>query len=1833
MTNDKNSLRKSIELIETLSGKVEKYNEPVAIVGIGMKLPGEANDLDTLWSLLDEGKSTAEEVPASRWDVDKWYDDNPNEPGKTYARRASFIRDVDLFDRKFFRVSPDEAASMDPMHRLLLECSWQALEDSATTQTELKNSQTGVFVGISTHEYAGQDHASADYGGFDATGSHMSFSSGRISYYLGVNGPSMAVDTACSSSLAAIHMAMHSLRNGECELALAGAAHLMLGPETFISLSRLKAISPDGLCKTFSAQADGYGRGEGCAVVALRPLSLAQKRGDRILGVIRESMLNHDGASSGLTAPNGLAQSALIKKALTRSKLQPEDIDYVECHGTGTDLGDPIEVESLQSVFGKGRQHPLMIGAVKSNMGHLEAAAGMASLLKVLACFRYNKIPRSLHCGELNPKIDWERYQVKVAQEATPWEKSDRPRRAGISSFGISGTNAHMILEEAPDRPKPEKEAEAKLPSRTYQLIPVSGEGAEALSDQSDHLIKHLNDYPDQAIEQVAYSLATTRSHFRRRTAIVAKDRNELLTRLSKPVETIIPEPGKLAFLYTGQGSQYIGMAKELYKTEPVFTQALDECLDLIEKETAEDFSPLLLGSSEPKDKDLIHQTEYTQLSLFVFEYSLTKLWQHWGIAPDILIGHSLGEIVAAAVAGVFSLRDGIRLVAARGRLMGSLPEGGKMYSVQTDRATITEHIKGREGVSLAAENGPNQVVVSGEADALDKLIKSLPKDTKAKELKTSHAFHSPLMETVMDEFHKVASSIIYSSPKIRLVSNVSGEVAGEEIATPDYWTRHIREEVLFKAGMLALEEAGATTYLEIGPQPTLTGMGAACISNSEDCQWLASIQPDKACGQTMLESLGKLHCAGFTVNWDKFYQDREQPKVSLPTYAFQRKRYWLNALPITMRGDTASHPLLGQGYQVGGEWVYEQVLSTDHFSYLSDHRVFGKVVVPAAGLAELVQAFIHEQLSEGHELSELLIEQPMILSESDQQKIQLVTERQSDGYGFVLYVTGNKSEGWQRYASGSMAISDPVGRSRISPDSLKNGLESVSIARLYDDFEASGLSYGPAFQCLHEAHSDGKQAVGYVTLDESSADGYGLHPGILDGIFQLTGYLIDFDSHGSYLPFEISGYRLLERSVTRLWARVTLKEHTDSQNTYEVSFWNEEGDVVGHISRFVVRFMSAEALSSASQESYHDWLYATQWETIKPKTGSLSIGNWQLRGDDFAMMEQLETLLQDQRLNLQRNDHLAEVPTDTRGLLSIWGEQEALDQSDMAVSAEKLTSLALQELQAAIRAGVEEVVWITTGVHSKASSLRLEQSPLWGLMRVAMNEHPEVSFRIIDLEGNDPDLYVPLCEAVKSSGQGEQLRISRRGTEVLRLSRLTIESGRPQVSRAPALDNPSERNMSSSTVLITGGLGALGLRVAQHLAINYHVGHLLLLGRKGPGNEAMEVIETLRKSGTKVTVVSCDVSDRQGVSEVITAVDPAYPLKGVVHAAAVLDDGILLSQTPERLKTTMDSKVYGAWNLHELTKDKNLELFVLFSSVASWLGAAGQSNYAAANLFLDQLSIYRQQLGLESSTINWGPVADVGLAASMSQEDRVRIENGGIGYLDLGQGLAAMDLAISQKRAQLGILPIRKRQLSHSLLSRHNMIPAFYSHVIQQNKAVKGQDFAERLKQLEGPDRSAFVKDYLLRLCAEILGKDPRALPMDASLKEEGVNSLLAVEIRNKLSKELNVKLPVTVIFDYPSLTDLSGFIIKSLDLGETRKFDIKEALTGLIASNIDNGNELIKRQSIRQAIANLIQMLEASETVDAMDKKLADEDIEKFSEEEILENLEDIFDQELDE
>ncbi|MFE5796135.1 SDR family NAD(P)-dependent oxidoreductase [Streptomyces sp. NPDC056503] len=1628
------------------------HDEPVAIVGMGCRYPGGVDSPAALWNLVTEGRDAIGAFPTDRhWDEATLYDPEAARPGTSYTRHGGFLYEAAGFDADFFAISPREAELMDPQQRLLLETSWEALERAGIPPRTLKGGPVGVFAGVMYHDYV---HSSG--GG--------SVVSGRVAYTLGLEGPAVTVDTACSSSLVALHLAAQSLRKGECALALAGGVTVMATPETFVTFSEQRGLAPDGRCKSFAESADGTGWAEGAGVLVLERLSDARANGHRVLAVLRGSAVNQDGASSGLTVPNGPAQQRVIRAALRASGLEPGDVDVVEAHGTGTTLGDPIEAQALLATYGQGRgegAEPLWLGSVKSNLGHTQAAAGVAGVIKMVMAMRHGVLPASLHADEPSSRVDWDAGRVELLAESRAWPETGRPRRAGISSFGFSGTNAHVIVEQAPTEESAAEDAETTPGDLPWLL---SGRTADALRAQAARLADHierLDDGAGWAPRALTHALATTRTAFEHRAAFTAKDRAGVLAALRAVASGEAGEAseageagagGLTAFVFGGQGSQRLGMGRGLYGAFPVFAGALDEVL----AELPDGLREVMWG----EDPEALNRTGNAQPALFAVEVALFRLLESWGVRPDAVAGHSIGEIAAAQVAGVLSLGDAARLVSARGRLMEALPEGGAMVAVEASE----DEVRLTAGVSVAAVNGPRALVVSGiesEVLALQAHFEALGRKTTR--LKVSHAFHSPLMEPMLEDFRQAVAGLEFRAPELSVVSTVGGAQAEKEFTDPAYWVRQVREPVRFADAVGALEALDVRRFIEVGPDAVLT-------ATAPDTPFVPLLRRDRDEAEAFLDALARVHVSGGTVDWSAAGPGgglaRAQAE-SLPTYAFQRERYWRDSTAAT-DWDGSARRLLGAPISLADAKgaVLSGRLSVATHPWLADHVFDGRVLFPAAGFVELVVR-AGDEVGCGR-IEELTLEAPLALPARGSVQVQVIVgaESTTGGRTVEVYADGGEAE-WTVHAVGVL-VPRRGGTVDVPAEWPPVGAEPVPVDALYASLADAGLAYGPAFRGVRAAWRHGDEVCAEIALPERArptAGDFVLHPALLDAALQLTA-LTEGAGGGTALPYALRGVEVFASGAGAARVRVT-------GATLELADAN--GRPLASVDSLVLR--------EAGRRADGGGLFRTEWRRSGSPAGA-AVG-------EAAVFE-----------------------------VAGGATPEAVHEAVAAMLDAVTSHLALD-------AGV--LVVVTRGAVAALpgeSVTDLAGAAVRGLVRSAQAEHPG-RFVLVDADGD--------AEAARAVAEPD---VAVRGGEVWvpRLVRVAPDG--------PA--GPGTVWDGEGQVLVSGGTGALGALVARHLVRVHGVRELLLVSRSGPAAPGADVlVGELEGLGARVEVVACDLADRGSAEALLSG----RGLAGVVHAAGVLDDGVVTSLSAERVAGVLRPKVDAGWHLHEFAQ---APVFVSFSSAAGVLGAPGQAGYAAGNAYLDALAEYRRSAGLPGQSLAWG-MWDTGMVEGLGAAERERLARTGVGPMGADDALTLFDLATATPEPTL--LPLRLDRAALRALGPalepvwHGLVPP--PRRTRGSGGGGADGLLDRWGALSEERRREALLDLVRDRVAAVLGHGSGArVAAERPFKELGFDSLTAVQLRNELNQVTGVRLPASLIYDHPScaavadrlLTELAG-------------------------------------------------------------------------------------------
>jgi len=1762
----------------------ERLAEAIAVVGMGCRFPG-ATSPEAFWQVLADGIDVISAVPSSRWDSSRH-----QAPGL-----GGFIDGIDLFDPLFFGIAAREAECMDPQQRILLEVVWEALENALLPASSLAGTKTAVFIGISSHDYS--DRQRGEVSSLQGPGNAQSIAANRISYLLDLRGPSWSVDTACSSSLVAVHQGCQSLRQGESDTVITGGVNVLLSPDISDIFSQAGMLAEDGRCKTFDASADGYVRGEGCGVVVLKRLSDALADGNPVLALIRGSAVNQDGRSNGLTAPNGPSQQEVIRAAHIDAGVHPGQIGYVEAHGTGTSLGDPIEYNSLAEVLASrdSAAGPCMVGSVKTNMGHLEAAAGVAGLIKSVLMLRHAKIPPHLHLKDPSPYLAANSHHLAVPRRLQSWVKGEHPRIAGVSAFGFGGTNAHVVVQEAPFAPTSAVEA----PSDTHLLV-LSARDEPALAELAQRYESFLLQH-DGSVAEICARAATGREHFEQRLAVTGRTAEQLRKGVAAArrggsdvrfAAGRVPSGSpKVAFLFTGQGSQYVQMGRMLYEREPFFRATMDRCAALADPLLQEPLLEVLYPKTDGPSATRIHETAWTQPALFALEYSLAELWRSWGVAPTVVMGHSLGEYVAACVAGVFSLDDGMRLVTERGRLMDGVDAEGTMIAVQAEERVLEERIRPwLQHVSVAAVNGPNECVLAGLSTILVPLAAQLAAEGyKTTELRVSQAFHSPLMDSMLKEFKEVAESVVYSAPKIPLVSNLTGTIGGE-VASSEYWVRHVREPVRFYDGVVQMERLGCNLFLEIGPGRLLLGLAAPWLSS--EATLLPSLQkrvPDK---ERMLRTLGDLYTEGVPVDWRAVHgQPGTRPGPDLPNYPFQRKRHWREIQTAALStAPGLSHPLLGRRICLPStlkEVVFEANFGVDLPYYLDDHKVQENVVFPAAAFIEMVLAAAGSYFrTECVKLENLSFISPLFSPREQERKVHTVLVPAGDGTTSVeIYSSLQKNldevPDWTLHLSGTIfALGDEP-----RPDGLPPLSDAVAVENFYERCRAQGLDYGESFQGVHHLRRSGNDSEGSLIRMDSLAtevDPYRVHPALLDAALQVAGGALPVElAQACWIPVacrRLSFYRTPGQDAV---SRARLSPVIDPGSeivSFDLTMTENGGDCILRAEGLSLQKITREAPDVAIP------MYEPRWQisALRPLLGLVGTPKrWLIFADRGGVGGKLSALLRsrgDVTTLVFAGESFRKVeqgfqvdpanPADFHavfgetqkdglggGIVHLWSLDSHTEDADPAGVGTAValgcqgTLHMLQGLLAAEHSGIR-LTFVTRNSRpvTMDDPIELISSPLWGLVRVMNTEHPEIGSCCIDLGTPQVNEVEALFREVITPGHEKQIAYRDGGRYSERLS-----------PRKPAAYSNSAEIRGDSSYLITGGVGGIGMYVARWL-VDQGAGAIILIGRSASVDSVDDELLEAALGRTKIVVVSEDVADFEDMARVVKDIETSrHPLRGVIHAAGVLDDNLIEHMPWEAFENVLTPKVRGGWNLHLLTREMELDFFVCFSSVSSLLGSPAQGNYAAANAFLDSLCHYRAHLGLPATAINWGPWKAVGTMAdpAIPSSTVKRLAAYGIDPATSTDVVATLDLIVrstgaeAAQVAQVAVMRMRWDQFFQNASSESDPYFQLLASLANEKTVGGRRSFAQQTSGRAGDELYDIVLRFFRDAVASILGLDQDDLLPDRALNTLGLDSLMIVQLTNRVKKETGLKLSLAEIMKGMTLRGLVVAVQSHLEKG----------------------------------------------------------------------------------
>ena len=1701
----------------------DRPREAIAIIGMACRYPGGAASPDDLWELVASGRDAIGDFPDNRgWDLQRLYHPDPEHEGTSYVCQGGFVHDCDEFDAEFFGISPREALATDPQQRILLELAWEAIERAGIAPHSLRGSATGVFSGAPASFYGvGSPDLTRELEGYHLTGIGTGFLSGRVSYTLGLEGPAVSIDTQCSTSLVALHLACRSLRAGDCALALAGGITLMPGPGAFIEFSRQRGLSPDGRCRAFAQQANGTGWAEGGGLLLLERLSDARRNGHPVLAVIRGSAINQDGASNGLTAPSGPAQQRVILRALAEAGLSAAEVDAVEAHGTGTTLGDPIEAQALLATYGQGRVagRPLWLGSVKSNIGHTQAASGVAGVIKMVQALRHGVLPRTLHAEHPTSHVDWSAGSVRLLTEQQRWPATDVPRRAGVSSFGGSGTNAHVILEQAPE----EQRVEANGEQHPTGIVPwvLSGANRAALRAQAGRLAESLRHDSIDPVS-VGHALATTRSPLAHRAVLLgcgATELTGLLGQLDADEPAIVEGgadlSGKVVFVFPGQGAQWVGMGQELLAQSPVFARRIDECEAALAPHVDWSLRAVLIDAPDAPGLDRV---DVVQPALFAVMVSLAALWQAHGVRPAAVLGHSQGEIAAACVAGALSLADAARIVALRSRELAALAGRGGMHSVALSLDTVAEELAeltntewgGEPRVTVAAENGPTSVVVAGSVSVLDELAARWDaREVRNRRIDVDYASHSPHVEGIREAILGALAGITPGQVEIPFRSTVTGEALRGPELDAEYWYRNLRGTVRFASTVAQLASTGHDVFLEMSPQPVLVAATTETLdAQDRNAAVIGSLRRGEGGYRRFLTSLAEAYVRGVQVDWPSVPPGANARRVELPTYAFQRRRYWL-AAPSDVDRDAAApgvratgHPLLGATIALGdGDgYLFTGRLSAAHTPWLEEHQVAGVTLLPGTAFVELA---LHAAAQTGAgAVGELTLQTPLVIGADEAIALRVLVGSSDEAGERIISVSSRpeRSEAdaldasWTQHATGTLVAGAAAPGFELA-QWPPPGAEPVDLDGHYDRVAASGVDYGEAFQGLRRVWRHGSDIYAEIAVPDGvldDLDAYSVHPALFDAVLQGVGFAAS-GPIGRRMPFSWTGVTLHAAGARALRCQLTLT----GEDQFALRIANVAGAPVARVESLRLMAVSDDYTAGLARPGA-DGLYALDW--IPLPAGSSAVG---------------------------------EVPEARIVAVGVVADVDdsvtVVADGDDIVTAARDTAFRLAELAREHLAVPDAPALVVVTGDADADPVA---ASVGGLVRSVQAEFPGR----VTLAELAPDTPAGTLLAGIASGE-PHFQATPAGVLVPRLAR-TVTNTDPGWSAS----------VRGRTVLVTGSAAGLAGLIARHLVTEHDVARVLLLSRRGPDGDG--VAQLCADLGERVEVRACDVADRAALAGVLAGVPG---LAGVVHTAAVLDDALLDSLTAEQLGRVFRAKAEAAVYLDELTRDRGLALFVLFSSVAAVFGGAGQASYTAANAFLDGVARRRRAAGQPALSLSWGLwAATGGMAGRLGAAGVARATRSGLAAMSAQEALGLFDQACGTDAVTLVLarFELAALRLADTDLPVPPALRGLARRRPRRTSAGAGDDRSDFVTRLAGLDAAA-RRETALQLvslhAASVLGLDDASgLAPDRAFRDVGFDSLTAVDLRNRLAGATGVKLPATAIFDHPSPKALAAELVR---------------------------------------------------------------------------------------
>jgi len=1683
--------------------------EPIAIIGIGCRFPGQSDTPELYWDLLKQGRDAVTEIPDSRFNLSDYYDPDPDVKGKMNARHGAFISSVEDFDATFFEITPREAINMDPQQRILMEVAWEALESANISQNKLKEILTGVFVGISTFDYAllrSRMQSRNEIDAYFTSGAVLSVAAGRLSYALGLKGPAMSVDTACSSSLVSIHLACQSLRKLECNMALAGGVSLIASPDFYINFSKARMLAPDGKCKTFDDRANGYVRGEGCGVVILKRLSDAISNGDNIIALIRGSAVNQDGASGGLTVPNGPSQEKVIKNAMNSCGVLSDQVSYIEAHGTGTSLGDPIEIGAIANTFGKrNRDESLLVGSVKTNIGHLEAAAGIAGLIKVALSIQNKIIPSHLNFITPSSHIPWDNISIKVPTKNYEWKPINGKRIAGVSSFGFSGTNAHVILEEVPHLPVSNKSKNNF--KRPLNILNISAKSKSALNGQIKQYSNYLDKNSNVKFNDFCATANTGRTHFSHRMSIVAQSKEDLSHKLRSfnhtthqqsifsGFQTNAPE---IIFYFSNEYNAFHGMGRQLYETNPTFASTIDKCNTILKDYWKQSLIEILYS-----EQNTFVKNDFLIPATFSIEYALSSLYIKWGIIPEALIGFGVGEFTAACLSEVFTLDNGLKLL-------------------------------------------------------------------------------SFLSKQSVDEYLSLANEISFLSPKMLMICPDSGEIASKEIINPQYWINRLNHTDLDFQHSTVLKSMKRPVIIEVCPKSSIPNQ-LSTLSDQNNKNWLTGITPDIPDWQIVTRSIAKLYTKGVNVNWHEFERDYQYSLIKLPSYPFQHKKYWI--VPDKEDNIHQNNNLLGNclPLPLSNEIRYSLQMSKHYPVYIPDHRIFGSIIVPCAShISMIIQSAKDYFDNDTCIIQDILVHKALVIPDHGRRDVQLLFSPKQNNYDFKILSSDNnqKQKSWDIFASGKYITDNKQSKKSINYKQyieLSEDQPETDKKKFYASIADEGHYQGPSFQWIDKVWFKDKEALYRLVqpVVDIPFEDYQLYPGLIDSCIQFfcaQGHQFLNQSkikEQVFVPFSIDQfifYGVLNYD-NQLWCHTTFISSEDSGKsiTGDMILFDDTGNVIAEFKAFTARVLDKQLLSKQKSDQPHgttninNSLYEQSWiydRSLSQQERSLEISSnnnnkkWLIIGDHKGIALSLSNLMKTNNLNhqlIETNDftniNWTSLLTHSDQTEIVYLKAVDLVNNENSLYEDTLEGcIHLTEIIKAISKNIQTKLpdlWIVTqgacSINEDNHELSLAQSSIIGLTNVLSLEFPECKIISLDLDySNKTDHAKVLFDEILNSD--EEDRIVWRNNKRYKARLKSYQLKTQQFNYEP-----------DKTYLITGGLGALGLTFAKWL-ISKGVKHLALIGRSHPSEEAEYMVKQMTKSNVQVSIYRADISNTTEVNHLFTQLKAEMPpLGGIIHAAGSLKDGFLLRQTREDFHKVMAPKVKGSWLLHQHTKDLNLDFFICFSSIASLIGSPGQSNYAAANSFMDALAHYRNNSGLSAVSINWGAWGEIGMASRLDSKNQDQWNKKGVGHISIYEGLDIFPKLCSLSIPQIAVMPVEWDKYFHENKKLSNFYNEFKpkEKELHDKKTIHTLPLIKKLQNKSEDEVRLILINYIKSLVQKIIGlTTDEDIDKEMGLFDLGIDSLMAVELKNRIEESLGLSLQSTLIFNYPTIEDIAIYI-----------------------------------------------------------------------------------------